>query len=84
MRWAKIILLFQAVITLILGIVFFSQVLTLDAMKISELRTQVQDINLSDDSPPEYIDLKSRYAGASYILLFVSLMELIIITKFLT
>jgi len=84
MRWAKIVLLFQAVITLILGIVFFSQVLALDMAKVSELRTQVQDINLSDESAPEYIDLKARYTGAAYILLFVSLMELIIITKLLT
>jgi hypothetical protein len=84
MRWTKTVLLFQAVITLLLGLLFFSQVLTLDAAKISELRVQVQDLDLSDGSSSEYIDLKQRYASAAYILLFVSLMELIIITKLLT
>lgn len=84
MRWAKIVLLFQAIITLILGIVFFAQVLTIDAAQISELRIQIQEGNLSEGIAPEYIDIKARYAAASYILLFVSLIELIIITKLLT
>ncbi|MCK4823721.1 hypothetical protein KA005_48660 [bacterium] len=84
MRWAKIVLLFQAVITLILGIIFFAQVLTINAAQISELRIQIEEGNLSEGTAPEYIDLKARYSAASYILLFVSLMELIIITKLLT
>ena len=82
MRWAKIVLIFQAIVTLILGIVFFAQVLTIDVAKISELRISIE--NPSEKTPPEYIDLKQRYASAAYILLFVSLMELIVITKLLT
>ena len=84
MRWGKIVLLVQAVATLVIGIVFFMQVLTLDAARISELKIQVEEGNLSEGVNPEYIDLKQRYSSASYILLFVSLMELIIITKLLT
>jgi hypothetical protein len=84
MRWTKTVLLFQAVVTLILGMAFFSQVLTLDAAKISELRIQIQNPDSSDESSPEYIDIKKRYASAAYILLFISLMELVIITKLLT
>ena len=83
MRWGKIVLIFQAVITLILGIVFFAQVLTIDASKISDLKTSIA--NPSDNSTaPEPIDIKQRFASAAYILLFISLMELIIITKLLT
>ena len=82
MRWAKIVLIFQAIVTLTLGIIFFSQVMVLDISKVSELRTSIE--NPSEETSPEYINLKTRYASAAYILLFVSLMELIIITKLLT
>lgn len=84
MRWAKIVLLFQAVVTLILGIIFFAQVLSLDLAKVSEYRIEVEQGNTQEGTSPTYIDLKQRYSSASYILLFVSLMELIIITKLLT
>lgn len=84
MKWGKIVLLFQAVVTLVLGIAFFAQVLTIDIAKVSELKIQVESGDLSGNTESEYIDLKQRYAAASYILLFVSLIELIIITKLLT
>ena len=83
MKWGKIVLLFQAVVTLVLGIAFFAQVLTIDIAKVSELKIQVESGDLSGNTESEYIDLKQRYAAASYILLFVSLIELIIITKLL-
>jgi hypothetical protein len=81
MRWGKFVLLFQAVATLIIGMVFFTQVVALDAARISELKVQVSEGNAAEGVSPEYIDIKQRYSAASYILLFVSLMELIIITK---
>jgi len=82
MRWGKIVLLFQAVITLILGIVFFAQVLTIDISEITDLKASIS--NPSEETSPETMNIKERYASAAYILLFVSLMELIIITKLLT
>ncbi|MFH0712102.1 MAG: hypothetical protein V1889_03255 [archaeon] len=36
MRWGKLILLAQAFITLVLGIVFFSQVLTINVKEIAQ------------------------------------------------
>lgn len=84
MKWSKTVLLFQAVVTLILGIVFFAEVLAIDLAKISELNIEITPEDTSTGTPPEYIDIKQRYAAASYILLFVSLMELVIITKLLT
>jgi len=83
MKWTKIILIFQAVITLILGVLFLSQVLALDIAKVSELRIQVSEGNLSDGETLGYIDMKQRYASAAYVLLFISIMELVIITKLL-
>jgi hypothetical protein len=82
MRWGKTVLLFQAVVTLILGIIFFAQVLALDVAKVSELRASMADP--SEETAIEPINVKKRFAAAAYILLFVSLMELIIITKLLT
>jgi hypothetical protein len=82
MKWGKIVLIFQAVVTLILGIIFFAQVLALDIAKVSEL--QVSENNPSGAEIAEPINIKQRYASAAYILLFISLMELIIITKLLT
>jgi len=84
MRWGKIVLLFQATVTLILGIVFFAQVLVLNVEQVSELRAEVGEENMSGENTPEFMNIKQRYSAASYILLFVSLMELIIITKLLT
>ena len=86
MKWGKIVLLFQAFVTLALGIVFFSQVLSIDVQKITQSEIT---INASEPIPalPISIDIteiKTRYSTASYILLFVSLIELIIITRILT
>jgi|TARA_B100001964_G_C14136351_1_gene555335 hypothetical protein len=82
MKWGKIVLIFQAVVTLVLGIIFFSQVLALDIAKVSELQASVHDPSGAETAEP--INIKQRYASAAYILLFISLMELIIITKLLT
>jgi hypothetical protein len=84
MKWGKFVLLVQAIMTLVIGMAFFMQVMNIDAAKISELKIQVKEGDISMGTGPEYIDLKQRYSSASYILLFVSLMELIIITKLLT
>jgi len=82
MRWGKIVLIFQAVITLIFGIIFLAQVLAIDATKISDIKASIE--NPSEETTQEPINIKERYASAAYILLFISLMELIIITKLLT
>ena len=81
MKWGKTVLLFQAIVTLIIGLAFLSQVLVLSAEKITELKIQIENGDLPEGSSPEYIDLKQRYSAATYILLFISLIELIIITK---
>lgn len=83
MRWGKILLVFQAIITLILGIVFLSQVFSLSASHISKLQIGVVPHN-SKNNAIQFFDIKQRYYNASYILLVVSLMELIILSRLFT
>lgn len=80
MKWGVVVLIFQALVTLAIGIIFLAQVISLDFQKVVEYRIEVQS-NEATPATPEYIDLKHRYASASYILLFVSIIEIIIILK---
>jgi len=86
MRWGKIILLLQAFVTLVLGILFFSQVLTIDAEKIiqAEISINTSDTTTQQQTDEGISETKAKYSTASYILLFISLIELIIITRLLT
>ena len=83
MRLGKFILLFQAIVTLILGVIFFSQILSIDVQKI--IKTEITiDTDEPTQPPIEQSETKIQHSAASYILLFVSLIELIIITRLLT
>jgi len=81
MRWSHFVLLFQALITLTIGIIFLAEVISLDFQKVAEYRIEIAPDSPSQGSVQEYVDLKQRYSAASYILLFVSICELIIILK---
>ena len=83
MRWGKIVLLFQAFVTLIIGIVFFAQLLTIDQSKIEELKVEISKgyVIWEDNAPPVMVDLKQRYSIAAYMLLIISVFELLIISR---
>jgi len=83
MRWGKIILLFQAIVTLIIGMVFFAQFLSIDNAKIEELKIEMNKgyIIWNDDAPPIMIDLKQRYTVAAYVLLIISLFEILLLSR---
>lgn len=83
MRWGKIILLFQAVVTLIIGMVFFAQLLTIDQSKIEELKVEISKgyIIWEDNAPPVMVDIKQRYTIAAYMLLIISVFELLVISR---
>ncbi len=84
MRWGKFVLLFQAIITLVFGMVFFMQVVSLNNSNIAELDISVTDSIFSQDSSEgETIDIKGRYENAGYVLLVIAIMELVIISRFL-
>ena len=83
MRWGKIVLLFQAIVTLIISMVFFSQLLSIDDAQIEELKIEMSKgyIIWEDDAPPVMVDIKKRYTVAAYILLVVSLFEILIVSR---
>jgi hypothetical protein len=83
MRWGKIVLLFQAVVTLIIGMVFFAQLLQIDQSKIEELKMEMSKgyIIWEDDAPPVMVDIKQRYTIAAYMLLIISIFELLVISR---
>jgi hypothetical protein len=83
MRWGKVILLFQAVVTLIIGMVFFAQLLSIDQSKIDQLKVEMSKgyIIWESDAPPVMVDIKQRYSIAAYMLLIISIFELLIISR---
>ena len=83
MRWGKIVLLFQAVVTLIIGMVFFAQFLAIDHANIEELKVEMNKGHViwDDDAPSVMVDLKQRYTIAAYILLIISLFEILLISR---
>ena len=83
MRWGKIVLLFQAIVTLIIGMIFFAQFLAIDHAKIEELKVEMNKGHIiwEDDVPQVMVDLKQRYSLAAYVLLVISLFEILLISR---
>ncbi|MFH1522132.1 MAG: hypothetical protein ABIF18_04200 [archaeon] len=84
MRWGKIVLLFQAIVTLVIGMIFFSQLVVIDQIEISNIMTELTSgENFTDNLSPTITDIKQRFTIAAYVLLVVSAMELLIISRLL-
>ncbi len=86
MRWGKFVLVFQAVVTFIIGGFLLFQVLNIQGFqekKIQELTQSFKgDVNLEQFPQFKEIDnLKIRYKIASPILLFFALIEVVIIVR---
>jgi len=81
MRWGKIVLLFQAVITLIIGIAFFSQLTIIGASDVSEIVKEVTTEKQTGEIPDAINDIKTRFTIASYVLFMIGLIEIIIIMR---
>ncbi len=82
MRWGKLILLFQAVITLIIGIAFFTQLTIIGASDVSEIVEELTtEEDFSEGVPDTINNIKIRFTIASYILFIVGLVEIIIIIR---
>jgi hypothetical protein len=80
MEWGKFVLFFQAVVTLIFGLIFFSQMITTHSPTPAA-------INSSNDNPIPQLqsisDFGYRMKVAAYVLLFVALIEFVIISRFI-
>lgn len=84
MSWTKFILFFQAVVTLIIGTILFMQVMTWNEAKVEKFEVSVGTDNIGGEAIPEFIDFKSRFTTGGFILLVVSSLEVIIITRFVS
>ncbi len=86
MRWGKLVLIFQAIVTLFISVAFFSQILYLDNAKIAELRIEICQGPLlwNTTAPTVMIDIKQRYTLAAYTLLIVGVFELLVISRLLS
>tara|TARA_Y100000310_G_scaffold94081_1_gene91706 strand:- start:251 stop:511 length:261 start_codon:yes stop_codon:yes gene_type:complete len=83
MGWTKIILIFQAIVTLIIGIAFFSQLLVIDKAEINQIKLEIREgsFDSEDNLPPALKDIKKRYTIAAYTLFIISIFELLIISR---
>ena len=81
MRWGKIVLLFQAVITLVIGIAFFSQLTIIGASDVSKIIKEVTTEKQTDGIPNSINNIKTRFTIASYTLFIIGLIEIIIIMR---
>ena len=85
MRWGKIILLFQAIITLVIGMAFFSQLTIIGASEISELRADLMSGKSTGNETAITIqNIKSRFTMAAYFLFVIGLVEVIIIMRLMS
>lgn len=84
MRWGKIILLFQAIITLAIGIAFFSQLTVIGASDISEIVSELINSSTEPGTSATLDNIKAKYTVASYILLIIGLIEVILIMRLLS
>ena len=85
MELGKKVLLYQAIITFLIGIVFLVQVFNLDTISLTNLAQAAGDgmHNSATEiqSVSSFLDLKSSFNLASYILIMISLVEGIIIIR---
>jgi hypothetical protein len=85
MRWGKFLLFFQAITTLIIGIIFFLQVFNIQYNYEYELQEQTIQNGISSvmvyNELAKYEEFKKRFFDSSYVLVLVSLMEVIIIWR---
>lgn len=80
MRWTKFALLLQAVLVLIIGMLFLSKMLELEKQKVPDKINEAVD-SIKDPGLKAFVELKYRFEKAAYILVMISLIEFIIIWR---
>lgn len=85
MRWTKVLLFFQAIVTIIIGLTFFSQVSTIGVSEISDLIAKFSSTeNISEGSLQEVDSIRYRFSAAAYLLLIIGLIEIVIISRLIS
>jgi hypothetical protein len=90
MRWGKIVLLVQAIATLVIGTIFVLQMLDIEQQRSFSL-TKLQNLDIPEDVDINQIPQIQRLTEASertntagYILFVVSIIELMIIMQLMS
>ena len=83
MRWGKMILVIQAMITLLVGVILLIQMMGVEKSSLSDLVESAtdEDYNSSGIEKDTVTDYKSRFHKVIYILIVVALIEWILITR---
>jgi len=81
MRWGKFVLLFQAIVTLIIGIVFLSSMIHISKNVTSDMIWSAGTVEQMEKTTTSFQDFSIRLEKGSYILLVLSAVELIIIMR---
>ncbi len=81
MTWSKVLLIFQAVVTLLLGVAFFFQLAHVGFSSFSEIKGTLVSQNVSTGNPLTPKNIRNRFTIAAYFLLNIGLIELIIIFR---
>ena len=80
-------MLFQAIITLLIGLIFLMQMFSLEKVNLNDLVQDSVDKEYENiveiPAVQSFVDLKVRFQRASYILIIVALIEWILITRLL-
>ncbi|MAG40053.1 hypothetical protein CMI41_03735 [Candidatus Pacearchaeota archaeon] len=86
LTWGKIVLIFQAVITLLIGLVFFLQITGLDEHGIKEIKFEINEEISSavNQSQENYVNISQRFEIAGYILLVIAIIEILIVSRFVS
>ena len=79
MRWGKFILLFQAIVTLLIGIGFLVQIFSVPY--VPSERVEITGSVTFDAELAKYEFYKDRLFRSSYILVIIGLIEIIIIWR---
>lgn len=85
MRWGKVILAFQAIMTLIIGIVFLVQVFNIEYNYEEKVQDDFTASGIGtliiQEKLEKYNEYKIKFFRASYVLIVISLMEIVIIWR---
>ena len=85
MRWGKFILAFQAILTLVIGIAFITQVFNIEYNYEEKVQQDYTAKGIGtliiQEQLTKYNEYQSKFFKASYILIIISLIEMLIIWR---
>ena len=81
MNYGKLVLIFQAFVTLILGAIFLYQLFHSTVSQIiPEKDTKIEDY-LSQDHTTDLLELQKKFIIAGWVLITVALIEMVLISR---